>query len=86
MLTSILYNAISQFTQSKVISLKTKNKFCNKLSNNKNIQAVTPLHVVKSNTALKLRAEEDFDGKIAGDEWLFKGPGKQLFNLQPRLL
>jgi len=38
------------------------------------MEAVTPLRVVKSNTALKLKADEDFDDKTAGDEWLFEGP------------
>jgi major vault protein len=40
---------------------------------------VSPLQVVAPNTALKLRAIRDFkDGKVArvaGDEWLFQGPG-----------
>jgi len=40
---------------------------------------VSPLQVVAPNTALKLRAIRDvkYDGKnyLAGDEWLFKGPG-----------
>jgi major vault protein len=40
---------------------------------------VTPLQVVAPNSALKLRASRDveFDGQkyLAGDEWLFKGPG-----------
>lgn len=41
---------------------------------------ITSLQAVKANTALRLRAELDFvdeDGqkKIAGDEWLFEGPG-----------
>ncbi|XP_060111431.1 major vault protein [Heteronotia binoei] len=43
-------------------------------------QSVTPLQIVLANTALHLRAlldfEDDRDGKhIAGDEWLFEGPG-----------
>jgi len=42
-------------------------------------EAVTPLRVVKSNTALKLKADEDFKDdddidRTAGDEWLFNGP------------
>jgi len=36
---------------------------------------VSPLQVVASNTALRLRAVRDFDERKAGDEWLFKGPG-----------
>lgn len=40
---------------------------------------VSPLQVVAPNTALRLRAIRDFtDGevpRVAGDEWLFKGPG-----------
>jgi major vault protein len=40
---------------------------------------VTPLQVVAPNSALKLRASRDveIDGQkyLAGDEWLFKGPG-----------
>jgi len=40
---------------------------------------VSPLQVVAANTALKLRAIRDFkdeeNNRVAGDEWLFKGPG-----------
>lgn len=44
-------------------------------------QVVTQLKVVPANTALRLRAvldfqEEDCSRKVAGDEWLFEGPGK----------
>ena len=43
-------------------------------------QVVTQLKVVQANTALRLRAVLDFDDdtgkKVAGDEWLFEGPGK----------
>ena len=43
-------------------------------------QAVTPLKIVTANTALRLRSILDFedaDGtkRVAGDEWLFEGPG-----------
>ncbi|KAL5478080.1 hypothetical protein EMCRGX_G024958 [Ephydatia muelleri] len=42
-------------------------------------QVVTQLKVVQANTALRLRAVLDFDDetgkKVAGDEWLFEGPG-----------
>lgn len=43
-------------------------------------QTVQPLKVVQANTALRLRAMLDFeteDGqrRVAGDEWLFEGPG-----------
>ncbi|NXL93114.1 MVP protein, partial [Alectura lathami] len=43
-------------------------------------QDVTPLQVVRADTALRLRALLDFedeDGQkfVAGDEWLFEGPG-----------
>ena len=50
-------------------------------------QEVTPLKVVTANSALRLRAVLDFEetkgtGKdakkeqrVAGDEWLFEGPG-----------
>lgn len=43
-------------------------------------QVVTQLKVVPANTALRLRAVLDFqqdDGtkRVAGDEWLFEGPG-----------
>ena len=55
--------------KSKTSSEINKNKI-------KTFKAVTPLRVVKSNTALKLKADEDFDDKTAGDEWLFEGPGK----------
>lgn len=36
---------------------------------------VSQLQVVAPNTAIRLRAVRDIDGKSAGDEWLFKGPG-----------
>jgi len=36
---------------------------------------VSPLQVVATNTAIRLRAVRDFDDKKAGDEYLFKGPG-----------
>ncbi len=44
-------------------------------------QVVTQLKVVPSNTALRLRSVLDFDEedgtrRIAGDEWLFEGPGE----------
>jgi major vault protein len=49
---------------------------------------VSPLQVVAPNTALKLRAIRDFkDGKVdrvAGDEWLFQGPGKYLFKYEKK--
>ncbi len=43
-------------------------------------QAITQLKIVHANTALRLRAVLDFEDKtygkrIAGDEWLFEGPG-----------
>nr|CAB3264092.1 major vault protein [Phallusia mammillata] len=43
-------------------------------------QTVTPLRVVPANTALRLKAELDFTDtgdvqRVAGDEWLFEGPG-----------
>ena len=42
-------------------------------------QAVTPLKIVAANSALRLRAILDFedegDKRVAGDEWLFEGPG-----------
>ena len=43
-------------------------------------QVVTQLKVVPANTAMRLRAVLDFqedDGtrRLAGDEWLFEGPG-----------
>ena len=47
-----------------------------------NSQAVTQLKVVPANSALRLRAVLDFDERdgtkrVAGDEWLFEGPGKR---------
>lgn len=40
---------------------------------------VTPLRVVPANSALRLKAvldfEEDGEKRVAGDEWLFEGPG-----------
>jgi len=49
------------------------------------LQAVTPLKVVAPNSALRLRAILDFDDetgdkRIAGDEWLFEGPGRACCN------
>ncbi|XP_077385851.1 major vault protein isoform X2 [Festucalex cinctus] len=42
-------------------------------------QDVTPLQVVYPDTALRLQALLDFldvrEGRVAGDEWLFEGPG-----------
>ena len=50
-------------------------------------QVVSPLKVVTANTALRLRAILDFEDdtgtkKVAGDEWLFEGPGKNSTSLQ----
>ncbi len=44
-------------------------------------QVVTQLKVVPANTALRLRAildfqEDDDTRRVAGDEWLFEGPGE----------
>lgn len=44
-------------------------------------QDITPLQVVLPNTALHLKALLDFEDKngekvVAGDEWLFEGPGR----------
>lgn len=44
-------------------------------------QVVTQLKVVHANTALRLRAILDFQEtettkRVAGDEWLFEGPGE----------
>lgn len=44
-------------------------------------QPVTPLKVVPANTALRLKAVLDFEDpsgekRVAGDEWLFEGPGE----------
>jgi major vault protein len=43
-------------------------------------QAVTPLKVVAANSALRIRSILDFEDesgekRVAGDEWLFEGPG-----------
>jgi major vault protein len=42
-------------------------------------QNITPLRVIPANSALRLKAILDFDDdkvkRIAGDEWLFEGPG-----------
>lgn len=45
------------------------------------VQDVTPLQIVYPDTALRLQALLDFeeDGgekRVAGDEWLFEGPGR----------
>ena len=51
------------------------------------LQPPTLLRVVPANSALRLKAELDFkDGdvcRVAGDEWLFRGPGK-LSRLSPK--
>lgn len=44
------------------------------------LQDVTPLQIVYPDTALRLQALLDFEDKgqvkrVAGDEWLFEGPG-----------
>ncbi len=44
------------------------------------VQNVTPLQIVYPDTALRLQALLDFDEdggekRVAGDEWLFEGPG-----------
>lgn len=36
---------------------------------------VSPLQVVAPLTAIKLRAIRDFEDHLAGEEWLFHGPG-----------
>ncbi|XP_064391610.1 major vault protein-like [Halichondria panicea] len=46
-------------------------------------QVVAPLKVVQANTALRIRSildfeEEDGTKRVAGDEWLFEGPGTYL--------
>lgn len=41
---------------------------------------VTALKIVMANSALRLRAvldiEDKYEKRVAGDEWLFEGPGK----------
>jgi major vault protein len=49
--------------------------------NEKLVGKVNPLQVVGPDAALRLRAIRDFEDKVAGDEWLFKGPG----TYQPRV-
>lgn len=44
-------------------------------------QGVSGLRVVMANSAIRLRAMLDFESEsgeksVAGDEWLFEGPGK----------
>ena len=46
-------------------------------------QTVSPLKIVHANSALRLRAVLDYEDasgekKVAGDEWLFEGPGMGL--------
>ena len=53
-------------------------------------QQVTPLKIVTANTALRLRSILDFedeDGthRVAGDEWLFEGPGTYIPRKEVRL-
>lgn len=48
-------------------------------------QDVTPLQIVYPDTALRLQALLDFEEdrgekKVAGDEWLFEGPGEFMFS------
>lgn len=47
---------------------------------------VSPLQVVAPNTAIRLRAVRDFDGKKAGDEYLFKGPGTYIPSVQVQVV
>jgi len=52
-------------------------------------QPVTPLKTVPANCALRLQAILDFeddggDKRVAGDEWLFEGPGN--FNIKHKSL
>jgi major vault protein len=48
-------------------------------------QIVTQLKVVQANSALRLRAVLDFESedtkRVAGDEWLFEGPGNIPYTL-----
>lgn len=49
------------------------------------LQDVTPLQIVYPDTALRLQALLDFDveggeKRVAGDEWLFEGPGVYWFD------
>ena len=44
-------------------------------------QSVSGLRVVMANSAIRLRAMLDFESesgekRVAGDEWLFEGPGR----------
>lgn len=48
------------------------------------VQDVTPLQIVFPDTALRLQALLDFKDeggvqRVAGDEWLFEGPGNIFF-------
>ena len=38
-------------------------------------QGIAPLQVVSADCALRLRALRDVGGHVAGDEWMFNGPG-----------
>ncbi|EDQ86973.1 uncharacterized protein MONBRDRAFT_10492 [Monosiga brevicollis MX1] len=52
---------------------------------------VTPLTVVETNSALRLKAVLDFDDetssvhRVAGDEWLFEGPGTYIPRVEVRV-
>jgi len=52
---------------------------------------VTPLQVVSPNTALRLRCIRDFadendNRKVAGDEWLFEGPGTYIPRIEVQVV
>ena len=51
---------------------------------------VSPLKIVMANSALRLRAvldiEDEHEKRVAGDEWLFEGPGERYRCLQTRQL
>jgi len=47
---------------------------------------VSPLQVVAPNTALRLRAIRDFEDKVAGDEWLYNGPGTYMPKIEVQVV
>jgi major vault protein len=50
------------------------------------VENVQQLSVVPPNTALRLKAQRNFDDKNAGDEWLFKGPATYIPRVEVKVL
>jgi len=47
---------------------------------------ILPLRVLAPNTALRLKALRDFEGRSAGDEWLFEGPATYIPKIEEAII